>query len=624
MDRNVKAPSAAASEYREMAIVGGIAIGVPTLTEVAGTAVWLAPVAGGPEQDVPLGNPVALFHQIFATHELAWTGSATAALVVLAATGCAACVGAALGWRRLSNAQPWRTKSGRIRKERIDSQARWMARGRELADMRREAILKNATTKLKVQLAEGDSPGVTIGRGVADKQMLFASYEDLHLDIWGPRSGKTTSRVIPAVMEAIGAVVATSNKRDVVDATRAARSTGGRRAHVFDPQGVAGEAPTWFWDPVSWVLGEEGGAGAQERAAELAGHFAAGTSDSDRRDAYFEPEGEDLLAGLFLAAALAKRPITQVFEWVTAEDDKTPVEICKKGGFGLVAAALSAQYYAPDKQRAGIFGTAKKMASCLKFDRIRPWVTPPQQGESPRTAFDVAEFVRSRDTLYPLSKEGKGSAGPLVTALCAAVAGAAEREATRHGGRLPVPLLIVLDEAANIVRWSDLPKQYSHFGSRGVVVMTILQSWAQGVRCWGHEGMTALWSAANVKTLGAGLDDAAFLRDRAELIGQHYELTTSVSKGKGGISTSTSRTTEPTVHASEIAAMPKGRLLVFASGHRPTLAAAVPWWDRPYADQIQAALDELERQRDTHTTFEAERPRLRIVPPPTDEEGRSA
>ncbi|MGY1947761.1 type IV secretory system conjugative DNA transfer family protein [Nocardia asiatica] len=617
MDRSVKDPGKGGlSEWKELIAVSA-AIGV-------GEAVGMSMRVGEAlyadvSQDIPW-NPLSLALNL-ATGHLEWTGADTGGAVTLVAGAAIGVVGSVWGYRKVCakcRELAWRRKRSR---ERIDSQARWMARGRELADMRREAILKDATTKLKVQLGEGDSPGVTIGRGVADKAMLYASYEDLHLDIWGPRSGKTTSRVIPAVMEAIGAVVATSNKRDVVDATRAARSTGGRQVHVFDPQGVADEPCTWFWDPIAWVLGDDDGAGAQERAAELAGHFAAGASDSDRRDAFFEPEGEDLLAGLFLAAALAKQPITQAFEWVTAEDDKTPIDICKKGGFRLVAASLSAQYYAPEKQRAGVFGTAKKMASCLKYSRIHPWVTPPQQGERPRIEFDAAEFVKSKDTLYPLSKEGKGSAGPLVTALCAAVAAAAEREGTRHGGRLPVPLLIVLDEAANIVRWADLPKQYSHFGSRGVVVMTILQSWAQGVRCWGHEGMTALWSAANIKTLGAGLDDASFLRDRAELIGSHHELTTSVSKGQGGRSTSTSRTTEPTLYASEIAAMPKGRLLVFASGHRPTLAATVPWWDRPYAAEIQAALDELEH---SHTTAEGERPRLRIVPAHTDEEGKTA
>jgi hypothetical protein len=39
----------------------------------------------------------------------------------------------------------------------------------------------------------------------------------------------------------------------------------------------------------------------------------------------------------------------------------------------------------------------------------------------------------------------------------------------------------LLDEAANVCRWRDLPNLYSHYGSRGIVLMTILQSWSQGV-----------------------------------------------------------------------------------------------------------------------------------------------
>src|SRR5674536_386111 len=35
---------------------------------------------------------------------------------------------------------------------------------------------------------------------------------------------------------------------------------------------------------------------------------------------------------------------------------------------------------------------------------------------------------------------------------------------------------------------------YSHLGSRGIVVLTILQSYAQGVGVWGETGMKALWS----------------------------------------------------------------------------------------------------------------------------------
>jgi type IV secretory pathway TraG/TraD family ATPase VirD4 len=632
MDRTVKAPGAGElGEWREVLGIAGVAVGVPSLVELAGLSLKVAPMWGGPEQSVPLHNPAAVAWELFSTHTLAWTPAATGGLItVVGGTLAGVAVSAvAARWacRRCRQAwagRGWGRQRGRIQKEVIDTQARYMGRGEELAGLTRTAVAARAAG-LGVRLAPDDEPGVMIGLAVGSGRALYASYEDLHLDIWGPRSGKSTSRVIPAVMDAIGAVVATSNKRDVVDATRRSRSRRGR-TWVFDPQGVAEEPVGWYWDPMAWVLGTDG-EGAQKRAAELAGHFASGDDGAAAKaDPFFEPEGEDLLAGLFLAAALEKRPVTRAFEWVTNSNDDSPVQILRDGGFPLLAGAVLSQYNAPEKQRAGVFSTAKKMASCLKYAEIRPWVTPAGPGEKARDAFDVADFVRSRDTLYPLSKEGKGSAGPLVTALCAAVADAGEREGTRHGGRMPVPMLIVLDEAANIVRWADLPKQYSHFGSRGIVVMTILQSWAQGVRCWGPDGMTALWSAANIKVLGAGLDDAGFLRDRSELIGPHYELATSVTRGKGGErSTSTSRTSETTLHASDLAALPRGRMVVFCSGHRPTLAQAVPWMRRSYAAEIRDALAAVAAGPavESLTPETGTRPRLRVVAV-TAPEGRIA
>lgn len=616
VDRSVKQPAGNTdlSAFGPLAaVVGGFGVAGAANASIRIGEAWY----GGPDQD-PSWNPIILGLNLM-TGDLDWTVAATGGAVTLGTGTALAAVGSVWAWRAgCRKCKALYRDRGRIRREAIDSQAKYLAKGKELAGLGAKAVRAKAAS-LKVELREDDAPGVMIARAVADGQTLYGSYEDLHLDIWGPRSGKSTSRVIPAVMEAPGAVVATSNKRDVVDATRTARATDGRAAWVFDPQGVAAEAATWFWDPIAWVAGEDGGAGAQERAAELAGHFAAG-GEIDARDAFFDPEGEDLLAGLFLACALSKLPITQAFTWVTTPSDTEPVEILDEAGYDLVAGALSNQYQAPDKQKAGVFSTAKKMAACLKYARIQPWVCPPAKGEAERREFVAADFVISRDTLYPLSKEGKGSAGPLVTALCAAVATAAETEATRHpGGRLPVPLQVVLDEAANIVKWAALPKMYSHFGSRGIVVMTILQSWAQGVRCWGQEGMTALWSAANIKVLGSGLDDAAFLRDRSELIGPHYELTNSVSKSKDSRSVSTSRTSETTLTASDLAALPKGRVVVFSSGHRPTLAQSVPWFERPYADQIRAALDAAAKTPESTSARH-----LRVVSTTVDKEEKSA
>lgn len=81
-----------------------------------------------------------------------------------------------------------------------------------------------------------DSPGLLIARTVAGGQPLYQGWEDVSVDIRGPRVGKTTSRAIPAILEAPGAVLVTSNKRDVVDATWGPRSAHGE-VWPFDPQG---------------------------------------------------------------------------------------------------------------------------------------------------------------------------------------------------------------------------------------------------------------------------------------------------------------------------------------------------------------------------------------------------
>ncbi|WP_307794805.1 type IV secretory system conjugative DNA transfer family protein, partial [Leifsonia sp. TF02-11] len=61
-----------------------------------------------------------------------------------------------------------------------------------------------------------------------------------------PRTGKTTSRAVPAILAAPGGVLVTSNKRDVVDATRDVREKAGQ-VWVFEQQGIALEEPTWWW-----------------------------------------------------------------------------------------------------------------------------------------------------------------------------------------------------------------------------------------------------------------------------------------------------------------------------------------------------------------------------------------
>ncbi|MEU5632700.1 type IV secretory system conjugative DNA transfer family protein [Streptomyces rishiriensis] len=541
---------------------------------VVGAGAWLAAKIGAGYADAPApaGDPLTFLVDVV-KGDYSWPGSAASAV----AAGEAVVAG-------ILGLGAYRVRERFRNRPKVDGAARHLAKGEELGRL----TMKGAAATAERLGVRSRTPGVFIGRSVKGRQPLFGSYEDMHVDIWGPRTGKTTRRAIPAILDGPGAVLVTSNKRDIVDATRGPRTARGP-VWVFDPQQVAQEEPSWWWNPLSYVTDVA-------KARKMADHFASGSRDANAStDAFFDPAGQDLLASLLLAAACAKAPITQIYTWLSNPRDDTPERILRGAGHAMSADGVAGVVNAPDKQRSGIYGVAQQMASCLVNPEVNRWVTPPADAYA--AEFDPHAFVRSGGTLYSLSREGRDSAGPLVTALTVAVVEAAEEYATtQRGGRLPLPLVGVLDEAANVCRWRNLPDLYSHYGSRGIILMTILQSWAQGIEVWGERGMEKLWSAANVRVYGGGVSDTRFLGDLSELAGEFElrEYQTSRESEFGGwsgnraISESTRR--ERVLHVSDLGAMPPGRALVLASGTKPVLVETVPWWEGAYAAEVRASL----------------------------------
>ncbi|HCH21664.1 MAG TPA: hypothetical protein DEW10_02465 [Bifidobacterium sp.] len=231
----------------------------------------------------------------------------------------------------------------------------------------------------------------------------------------------------------------------------------------------------------------------------------------------------------------------------------------------------------PDRQRAGVYGTAQNMARVLVNQQVLEWVTPPTDG---RMEFNPDDFVTSNDTLCLLSREGVGTAGAFVLSLTAAVTEAAETQARHEGGRLCRPMLAVLDEAANVCRWRELPDLYSHYGSRGIILMTFLQSWSQGVSVWGEEGMNKLWSAANLKIFGGGISETGFLRTMSDLLGEYDMVQRQIGYSYGRTSTTQSLTRDAILSVDQLAALPRGRAVLVASGARPLLLKTSPWMGR--------------------------------------------
>lgn len=544
--------------YLGWAITSAVAV-VLMVTVVTGWGISLVTVESTP------ANPMAWTSAVISGEaQWTWVSSALLALVVVILGIAMAVVGVALLKRKRNGT-------------RVDPLARSMSRQRD-RELLSSAHLARDAKRLGVSTVCGD--GVPIGRAVGANEALGSSWEWTQMWIMGPRAGKTTCVCVPQIVSTRGPVLATSNKRDLVDLTRGVRSQSGK-VWVHDPQGLVNEPPAWTWSPLSYVT-------SVARADEMVSVFAASSRSTDAKtDAYFDGMAQSLLSAFILAAGLTQHQITDVLAWLNQPEDDTPELLLRRAGQDISADSVRSVRELNPKQRDGVFGSAQPLLGWVRDEQIREWVLP-QDGVP---EFDPNAFVRSRDTLYAISKEGAGSARALTAALTVAVTRAAEEFAVDQGGRLREPLLLVLDEAANVCRWPALPDLYSHYGSRGIVINTILQSWPQGAAAWGDQGMKKMWSAANVRGVGVGTADHEFASTMSNLIGEHDVRTRSLStsSGKGGRSTGTNNRREKIMDAATFSALPQKRAVILTSGLPPVLIKLVHWTQLDCAALVEAS-----------------------------------
>lgn len=557
-------------ETLRLLIIVGIVVAAGVLAFIALHVSRARTGVPGPEEDIPL-NPLALVILIVGG-KLTWTMTATVVFI-------GGALGAYAVWIVFMLVRPKKNTA------RVDSVQRFLSDKGDVASFSRASVTALAKKWLPEKMAEA-YPGLRFGHVPhKPKKGLWSSWEDLYLIVFGPRMGKTTTQVIPAIFTAPGAVVTTSNKRDIIDDTIAVTSARGD-VWVFDPQGIAHgfKQRRWFFDPLDMVRQDP--LKMDTAAIALADIFRC-AAYGDQGEDFWVVKGRDIVARMFLAAAVDNRPITDCFVWINDMDDRTPVGILADyPEWQAQAKALEADYAIVEETKSGLFSQGQQMAAPLGRRAIAEWITPAAGGYR----FDPDRFVRSsRDTLYLLSKDGPDNAAALTTALTAAVMQAAERYGEECGGRLPVPLVAPLDEAANCVRWPELPKLYSHYGSRSIILMTILQSYAQGVGVWGEEGMEALWSAAALVMYGGGVRDENMLQKMEALIGEAAEINRSRSTSRDSTSTSTSYEEKKILTVAELASLEAGRAIVFGAKRRPVLAELEPFYERTFSKDIEEA-----------------------------------
>lgn len=544
-------------------------IGIALAATVSVVLVSSVHLAGSPGAPI---NPVALALHL-AQGRLSWTGEMTA--YAIAETLLLAVLAAAGLWlylRRDTGARDF------------DRAAPLMGHGRQIKFL----TAAGARSKAKVlNVPTSFGPGLPLGRAIAGGVQLFSNWETCTVDIWGPRRGKTLTRIIRGILSAPGPVLATSNKYDaMIKATRAFRRLLGR-IWLFDLQQIAKHQPDFWWNPLTYVTDDD----TAEKAVAVLAVDGVPTGGGGGSAEFFHKAASRLLKSLLLAAALDRKPAPTVALWTADHTSATEAaEILDRHGWPLLAREVRSAVASPPDQRGGVFETALNWASVFTMSTVQAWITDPGDG---RPHFDPHAFVRSKDTAYVLSR-GKGdgsSAGPIASLLTAAICEAAEDLAAEQGGRLEVPLVCQLDEAGNVIRWPAMPEKYTHYGSRGILLSAMFQSWSQGVATFGKDGWSTLWDAAGVAIYGGGVKDTDPLEDFSQLIGHYQYQSVSRSTGNGGGSTSRSTQTERILDISALGAIPERRTIAFVGSAPPVLIKTQFWWTTPLGKKAQAATD---------------------------------
>jgi type IV secretion system protein VirD4 len=396
-------------------------------------------------------------------------------------------------------------------------------------------------------------------------EWLAAPPQSAVLVLAGPRAGKTSCVVIPALAAHPGAAVATSTKPEVLRATLSARRALGQ-AWFFDLQGhghPAGTRPL-SWSPVTRA--------ADWQQAQLIAEAMTGAADTGQDAAHWTERASALIASLLYAAAISGQGVAAVQGWVLRHDPDAALAELEPGS--VAHDVLSGIARTSDRERSGIFSTAAGV--------LRAYRSPVALAASEHPDFDPPAFVASTDTVYIAAPAHQQRLlAPLVVGLLTDIRQAAYRRAwqTAHAGP---PLLLMLDECANIAPLPDLPAMLSEAGGQGLQTVVVLQDLSQARRRWPRDadGLLSLFGA---RVILSGVADTATLQQLSLLCGDWDRPVQTIQEQRQGSllsgilgganhpqsSTSESWTTrrERRLPPDQIAGLPRGQALVMIGPH---------------------------------------------------------
>jgi type IV secretion system protein VirD4 len=322
------------------------------------------------------------------------------------------------------------------------------------------------------------------------------------------QSGKTTALAVPAILEWDGPVVALSVKTDLLRDTLAHRSSIGDVV-VFDPTGATTLRDSASWSPLA-RCGDWGG------ARRVAASLAAGAGSSRRSLAdgdFWYSAAAKLLSPLLFAAATSGRTMADVVAWIDMQEEHAVVQALEEADSAEALQAMHANWMRDERQRSSIYTTAETILEAYADPRVLA-----RSSRSDISAEALLDGGRHTVYLCGPAREQK-RLRPVLVALIQELLDGAYAASSQRDGPLDPPLLIVLDEVANIAPLPDLDVLVSTAAGHGIQFVTVLQDLAQAYNRWGRDRADTIINNHRARLFGAGISDERTLDYLGRLLG---------------------------------------------------------------------------------------------------------
>ncbi|WP_312639910.1 TraM recognition domain-containing protein [Streptomyces sp. RLA2-12] len=385
--------------------------------------------------------------------------------------------------------------------------------------VKKRKILRPSLKDVPARKVPTNAVGFYIGKDRKTGLHLYASIEESSLMLAPMGAGKT-AKLGNWLLDAPGAVLATSTKYDIVELTEAIRTRVGNIL-IWNPERLADRHSNISWDPVIGCSDPQLGIERSKRRAKSLLEGSDFTKGMENRN-FWTSSSYRVLKAFLWAADAEGLSLIDVARWSKQPHRYEAIEIFKKHSDTAPRGwqdDLEQQQKVDGKATTleNVFGTLSQTFMFLDSPDIQQVIL---SAHRPRAQFDVEAYLRSRDTLYMLGNDSDvGGMGPLFTCLTSEVYAGARTMASRmRGGRLDPPMTFVLDEAALIC---SVPLQRWTADSRGIgiTIHAVFQSPAQIHERYGKYAYQTIWDNC-VKLILGGLSNDEHLESLSRLTGK--------------------------------------------------------------------------------------------------------